>query len=116
MDLLQFSDFSNPAGEIALAILDAVEKQNVQSVRHILDHGCQALPGIMTAACFTGNIEIVEMLAKAWKGQPGGAIGGHGMDAVLDRHDKDMFYCLIRNNLLSKVAVDMIALRLGMMI
>ena len=56
------------------------------------------------------------MLAKAWKGQPGGAIGGHGMDAVLDRHDKDMFYCLIRNNLLSKVAVDMIALRLGMMI
>ena len=27
------------------------------------------------AACSSGNIEIVEILAKAWKGQVGGAVG-----------------------------------------
>ena len=65
------------------------------------------------AACSTGNIEIVELLAKAWKGQAGGAVGGHGMDDVINKKDKAMFDCIVRNHLLSKVAVDTITIRLG---
>lgn len=91
-------------------MLDATWKQDVDTIRRIIEK----VVLLFLVACATGNIEMVEMLANAWKGQDGGAIGGHGIDAVLEKHDKEMICFLVRNNLLSKVAVDIIAQRLGL--
>lgn len=89
-------------------------EENKDVIATVIQNGCKALPGVMSAACGAGDVEIVEMLAKAWEGQPGCAIGGQGMEAVIDRKNKEMFMCIVRNQLLSKVAAETIAMRLGM--
>ena len=114
MNLLDITDFSNPTIKIQDEIVKATWDKNKLIIKHILNNNCQAVPGVMSAACSTGDVEIVELLANAWKGQAGGAIGGHGMDSVLMNKDENMFKCIVRNHLLSEVAVTILSLNLGL--
>ena len=93
--------------------IDAAWNKDKDVIMKIISSKRLAIPGVMSAACAAGDVSIVELLAEAWKGQPGGAIGGHCMDTVIEKKDYKMFLCIVRNQLLSKVATDTIAMNLG---
>ena len=112
MDLLQITDFSDVTFDIQRQLLEDVWKQNIDVVKHMLHYKCPPVSGVMSAACGTGNVEMVRLLANAWKGLPGCAIGGHGMDSVLQNKDVKMLKCLIGLNLLSETAIDLLAYKI----
>lgn len=113
-EILTMTELSTITNTINKWLLDAAWAQDREVIEHALKHGCPAVAGVMSAACSSGNVAIVELLADAWAHHEGCAIGAHGIEDVLDKKDYNMFKCLMRRCLLSKVAVDIIAWRLGM--
>lgn len=75
---------------------NAINSRDIIALKQLLEDNDQPLAGIMSFACGSGDVAIVRALATAWQGKAGGAIGAHGMEAVLMNKDRAMFCLLIK--------------------